>query len=420
MDYENNEVEDAVRIESNNAIGTLRINGLFDYSSDRTIIDAFEKLRIWTAREITPRIVIQVIQTPGIGPAKVQRIIDVLTPLIQNSQDTVLVHQLDQVLVRIHGFENSVTEQRVTNLPVMLAKDETTVADIFSDMRQPGLLNAFRSAAVEKLSDLTPEKLVLVLRGRSIGIKRRDQILEILDDYAQRALLLTSPKIAATPVTVIAPLLTTTHRELSEEIERRNGIVYTTTCSDFLTSARYSVLRVLIHRQSTRDQNSVGQENLYGGLPTWIQAISRFLEADFGLSREQTMGELQAVSDQALIENINTYHALQQGKTFDLNAFEKTLLPNRAVSFRQGMIEGQSTTDIAKQLGLSRNRGYQSMAANDVAFSRYWQKNQLTLHLLLATKCESFNISEHYTPRLAKVVQKSLKDEDAVADLWFS
>jgi hypothetical protein len=61
-----------------------------------------------------------------------------------------------------------------------------------------------------------------------------------------------------------------------------------------------------------------------------------------------------------------------------------------------------------------------AMAANDVTFSRYWQKNQLTLHLLLATKCESFNISEHYTPRLTKIVQKSLKDEDAVADLWFS
>jgi hypothetical protein len=26
----------------------------------------------------------------------------------------------------------------------------------------------------------------------------------------------------------------------------------------------------------------------------------------------------------------------------------------------------------------------------------------------------------HYTPRLAKVVQKSLTDEDAVAGLWFS
>lgn len=107
--------------------------------------------------------------------------------------------------------------------------------------------------------------------------------------------------------------------------------MYTTTCSDFLTSARYSVLRVLIHRQSARDQNNVGQENLYGGLPTWIRAISRFLEADFGLSREQAMRELHAVSDQALIENINTYHALQQGKTFTqyLNAFEKTLFPNR-------------------------------------------------------------------------------------------
>jgi hypothetical protein len=84
--------------------------------------------------------VIQVIQTPGIGPAKVQRIIDVLTQLVENSQDTVLVRQLNQALARIHDFENSVTEQRVTNLPVMLAEDETTVLDIFSGMHQPGLL----------------------------------------------------------------------------------------------------------------------------------------------------------------------------------------------------------------------------------------------------------------------------------------
>ncbi|WP_040537111.1 hypothetical protein [Schleiferilactobacillus shenzhenensis] len=412
---------------------TKAIREAFPLSRDRPIIKALAVNNILTATDLSAAGLESLARTAGIGPKRMHRALSGLVDYAADQADAETAVLIQEAVVQFFYMTSGLLTtppfmDAAPHLPTVLVHDQTSVAAVVTGPNSALLVNLLLRLGIRVVSDITPIKLTAIFEGHGFGHVRRLWLMRCLKEHVHTVEKRESMANVSTKAILVLPLFTLNQADTAAWLQRHGTVLYP--LERYFGIEDDTALRPLFNDDdralAALDMRIADYAKSAGGAgPTdsnsWRQALSLFLQTDFGASKAWADKEVHRLEDGQVIWNAGLFQQSDPHTWQDHVAdFTNALRPKYRIAFTQRVQEGKTLRAVAETLHLSQARVGQMARLATRKFGFYWRQHQLTMRLLLAAQYEPVNLSTQYSQRFANAVWQELPfHPEGLVPLWF-